>query len=108
MRFLGIDYGAKRVGVAFSDEEGSIAFPHAVLPNDKNITAALAALCRERGVSTVIVGDSRNFMGVPNRIAPAIEKFKTELAGATGLPIHAEPEFLTSVQAGRWQGKTEK
>lgn len=108
MRYLGIDYGAKRVGAAFSDEEGRVAFPHAVLQNDKKLIATLASLARERGVSAIIVGDSRDFSGAPNTIAPRIEQFKKEIAAATGLAIHAEPEFWTSAQAARWQGETDK
>ena len=33
MRLLGIDYGAKRIGVALSDEKGKMAFPHSVIAN---------------------------------------------------------------------------
>ena len=36
-RLLGIDYGEKRVGVAFTDEAGQMAFPLTVFPNDKNL-----------------------------------------------------------------------
>lgn len=108
MRYLGVDYGAKRVGVAFSDEEGRVAFPHEVLPNNSNLINTLAALCRERGISEIIVGDSRDFSGAPNIIAARIELFKKEVGKATGLPVCAEPEFWSSAQAERWQGKTDK
>ena len=70
MRFIGIDYGTKRVGVAVSDEEGKIAFPHVVLANDENLVTALAALCRERGVSENVVGDSREFSGEAEKKNP--------------------------------------
>ena len=33
MRYLGIDYGTKRIGIAFSDEKGKMAFAHSVIPN---------------------------------------------------------------------------
>ncbi|OHA83925.1 MAG: hypothetical protein A2937_03230 [Candidatus Yonathbacteria bacterium RIFCSPLOWO2_01_FULL_47_33b] len=35
MRYLGIDYGTKRVGVAVSDEGGTMAFPYAILESDE-------------------------------------------------------------------------
>ncbi len=69
MRYIGIDYGAKRVGVAVSDEDGRVAFPHKVFPNDKNLIAALAALFRARGGWEIVVGDSRGVSGAPNKIA---------------------------------------
>ena len=108
MRYLGIDYGAKRVGVSVSDEEGRVAFPHAVLANDKNLIAALAVVCRERGISAITVGDSRDFSGAPNKIAEHIEIFNKKIGEATGLPVHSEPEFWSSAQAERWQGKINK
>ena len=108
MRYIGIDYGAKRVGVAVSDEDGRVAFPHKVLPNDKNLVAALAALFRARGVSEIVVGDSRDFSGAPNKIAERVVDFSEHIARATGLPVRAEPEFWSSAQAERWQGATDK
>ena len=108
MRYLGIDYGTKRVGVAVSDENGKVAFPHSVLANDGKLIAALAALCRERGISEIVVGDSRDFSGAPNKISAQIVDFCKRIAEAAGLPVHSEPEFWSSAQAERWQGKTEK
>ena len=35
MKYLGIDFGSKRVGIAVSDENGQMAFPHSVILNDK-------------------------------------------------------------------------
>jgi len=108
MKYLGIDYGTKRVGTAVSDEEGRIAFPHAVLKNDKNLTDTLVALCRERGISEIVIGDSRKLSGEPNTISPEIEKLKNVLAEETKLPTHYEPEFWSSAQAERFQGKIDK
>ena len=34
MKFLGIDYGTKRIGVAISDENGVLAFPKKIVLND--------------------------------------------------------------------------
>ena len=41
MRYMGIDYGAKRVGIAISDEKGIIAFPHSVIGNDETLIAKI-------------------------------------------------------------------
>jgi RNase H-fold protein (predicted Holliday junction resolvase) len=37
MKYLGIDYGSKKVGFAQSDDEGMLAFPLMISPNDKNL-----------------------------------------------------------------------
>ena len=44
MRYLGIDYGTKEVGLAFSDEAGTMGFPFDIVPNDAHLAEALALL----------------------------------------------------------------
>ena len=105
MRYLGIDYGTKRVGVALSDEAGEFALPFSVLPNNRNLLAALAAICREKDVSMIVLGESKNFAGEDNPLQEKINQFKKVLEQATGLPIELEPEFFTSAEAARLQSK---
>lgn len=104
MRYLGIDYGTKKVGLALSDEMGSMAFPESVVPNTKELLNTVTALCRERGVETIVVGESRDYTGAENPVHSAARSFAKELAAATGLPVWFEPEFMTSVQARVLQG----
>ena len=58
MKYLGIDYGAKRVGIAISDAEGSIAFPRTTLLNDGKMLPQLAKLIEEEKIGTVVIGDT--------------------------------------------------
>lgn len=108
MRYLGIDYGTKRVGVAISDEAGEFALPHIVLPNDKKLLAAMAGICRDKNIGAIVLGESKNFAGEDNPVMEKIYLFKKELEQATGLPIELEPEFFTSAEAARFQGKNDK
>jgi len=39
MKYLGIDFGSKRIGIALSDIEGRMAFPHSVIQNRSDIVA---------------------------------------------------------------------
>src|SRR5688572_4383420 len=105
MRFLGIDYGSKRVGVAISDDGNRLAFPKTVLANDKSLLDALETLVHENNIGSLILGDSKDFNGKDNPIMKGISELKHELEERLGLPVILEPEFLTSVQAGR-QGET--
>ncbi|HVS79371.1 MAG TPA: Holliday junction resolvase RuvX [Candidatus Paceibacterota bacterium] len=101
MRYLGIDFGSKRVGIAVSDEEGTMAFPKAVLENTSDLAAAVKKICEENGVEKIILGESKNYRGEYNPIMEKGFVFKEELARETGLPVELEPEFLTSAQAER-------
>jgi putative Holliday junction resolvase len=98
-RFLGLDYGTKKVGIALSDEEGKLAFPCGVTPNTSALVEKIREICEKENIGTVIIGESRDFGGKPNPLMKKIIPFKKKLEYALGLPIFFEPEFLTSKQA---------
>jgi len=106
-RLLGIDYGAKRVGLAITDEDGTLAFPLVVLRNTSRLVEEVKEICEEEGIGGIVLGESRNFAGEENPVQEKIGAFKKKLEKAVGLPIRYEPEFMTSAQAGRVQGERE-
>jgi len=101
MRYMGIDYGSKRVGIAFSDEEGTMGFPFDIFPNDERLSDALALLIENEHIAEIVIGDSRDFAGNPNPIADPARALGEELAERTGAPVHYEPEMLTTQEARR-------
>ncbi len=108
MKLLGIDYGTKRVGIALSDEEGVLAFPYDVFPQDKSLSKKIAALCKEEGVAAIVIGESRDFKQRENPIMPAARALKDVLEKETGLPVYFEPEMLTTQEARRAPEQEEK
>ncbi|MFA6458909.1 MAG: RuvX/YqgF family protein [Candidatus Paceibacterota bacterium] len=106
-RILGIDYGSKRVGVAISNEEGTIAFPLVVLENKPGLAFEVAKLVADNRAVRVVMGESRDYKGEPNRIYEDAKNLKEELEKA-GCEVIFEPEFMTSVHAERFQGKNDK
>lgn len=108
MRYLGIDYGGKRIGLALSDENGGLAFPLQMVENGKRTIGEIKHLCNEKNVSTIVVGESMDFKGQGNPIMEEIKIFVSALEKETLLPVHLEPEFLTSAQASRIQGEHKK
>ncbi|MEK7151819.1 MAG: Holliday junction resolvase RuvX [Patescibacteria group bacterium] len=103
-KFMGIDYGTKRVGIALSDDGGSMAFPRTVLSNDKHLLSKVEALCSTEGVAEIVIGESLNYAQKPNPLMEHITPFKKELESATHLPVHFEREFMTSAEAKHMQG----
>lgn len=103
MRYLGIDYGEKRIGLALSDESAKFAFPHSVILNfgKKNTAEKIKKICDENQVGKIILGKSLDYKGRPNPIMDKIEQFKKELEIAIKLPVIYENESLTTVEAGR-------
>ena len=107
MRILGIDYGSKRVGVALSDEAGKFAMPLIVVKNGKSLLEEIVGLAKTNEVKEIVLGESRDYKGKPNEIFMAASEFKKELE-KEGFAVHFQLEFMTSVQAERFQGKNDK
>lgn len=107
MKYLGIDYGSKRVGVAISDEALIFSFPLTVLDASDGLVAELKKICDENSVEVIVVGESRDFSFQENNIMKEVHPFINELKEATGLPVYLHPEFMTSQEAERIQGKND-
>ena len=105
MRYLGIDYGSKRVGLSLSDEEGRIAFPYKIVKNDLELEDAVHNICGEEEVSAIVIGESRDLSNNPNKIMGSIEEFKKNLELELELPVYFEKEFMTSVHSGEQKSK---
>jgi putative Holliday junction resolvase len=99
MRFLGIDYGTKRIGVAVSDENNRLAFPKEIILNDANTFRTLGEILKKEKITDVVVGESVDFSGKLNALSARIEVFILELKEKFHLPIYKQKEFLTSVEA---------
>mgnify|MGYP001610478680 CR=1 FL=1 len=108
MRYLGIDYGTKKIGIALSDSECRIATPKEVFKNDKNLIENIKKMTKENLVNEIIIGESLDYKGKHNPLMKKILPFKKKLEEEIGLPVIFEPEFMSSIQAERVQGKIEK
>ncbi|QSH39136.1 Holliday junction resolvase RuvX [Candidatus Kaiserbacteria bacterium] len=100
MKYLGVDYGSKKVGLAFSDDGGSLAFPHSVLPNDEALFDTVKELIEVNGVEALVIGHSLAMDGSENPIMGQAHAFK-DIFEQSGLHVYLEPEFLTTFQAKR-------
>lgn len=107
MRYLGIDFGSKRVGVAISDETNTLAFPYVVIQNNEKLIEELGQIIVKEKITNIIIGESLDYTGAPNKIMKSIKDFVAILEQKTKLTISFEPEFLTSLQAEHLQGKNE-
>lgn len=101
MRYLGIDYGTKKLGLALSDEEGTMGFPFEIIPNDAKLSDALSMLIVEERIEAIVIGESKDYAGNPNPIANAARALGEELEERTGIPVFYEPEMLTTQEARR-------
>jgi putative Holliday junction resolvase len=105
-RYLGLDIGNRRIGVAVSDELGLTAQPVLTLERrrpapsiSRDDLRSLARLCRRFGVVGIVVGNPVHLSGDLSPQAAKTQAFAAELGTLTGLPIHLWDERLTSREA---------
>ena len=110
MRVLGIDYGARRVGLAVSDATGLLARPLKTLDRSSSLAgdaalvdAVLVAVTElssdDEPFAAIVVGLPRHLDGSPNDQTPKVEAFVTRLSARTSLPVILQDERLTSREA---------
>jgi len=97
-QYLGVDYGEKRIGLALSDESGSLATPLNFLPvrGMRHAVEAVAQVCREKGADVVVVGLPLNMDGSRGPAAEKAELFAERLATECALPVNTWDERLSS------------
>jgi len=103
VRYLGVDPGKKRIGLAISDPGGTIATPLKILQRQslQQVLRDVASLCRQEEVGTIVVGLPLNMDGTRGPAAQDAEQLASHLAQATGLAVQLWDERLSSVSAER-------
>jgi len=104
MKYLGIDYGSKKIGVAISDESGKFAFPKEIVPAGIQALRDIVDTVETEGVQKIVVGYSLTSSGERNAIMEDIDAFVEELNKLTGLPVILSDERFstTAVRAFDW------
>src|SRR5262249_42654655 len=106
MRVIGIDVGARRIGLAISDATRTLARPLETIAVDDDrdaldrVAARIAELALdEDGVGAIVVGMPRRLDGSPSDATARVAAFVAALRARIELPIATEDERLTSVEA---------
>lgn len=103
MPLLGIDYGAKKVGLAIA--QGQLAVPLRVVryATKRELGEEIRRACAEHDVRTIVIGTPRD--------RESVAAFLQWLRGEVQLPVVTEDEQLTTAFAKRlmrgWKGKAE-
>jgi putative Holliday junction resolvase len=104
--FLGVDYGTKRIGLAWADELGIAlpigAFPGVDQPDWKN---KISEVIGEKKIDEIIVGYPIHMDGTVGVRAIEVDRFIAELENTFKLSVFRVDERLTSIAAEEGMGK---
>jgi putative Holliday junction resolvase len=95
-RLLGLDIGARRIGVAVSDEFGTIASPVAMIDQHTDVIAQLRDLIARYGAKRLVAGLPVSMSGQEGLQAADVRAQADALAQAVGLPLEYYDERLTT------------
>jgi putative Holliday junction resolvase len=83
-RYLAIDYGTVRVGLAITDPLKIIAQPFETFTNDENLFNNIKKVVLEQNVSKLIIGQPFSLSGKPGLAAEKVKDFTEKLKKAIG------------------------
>lgn len=105
MRYLGLDYGARRIGIALSDVGAQFAFPYSTIPNDASAIDRIEEICKKEEVREIVMGDTRAANEMGNAITPEAERFAAALGQHSGKEVRLVREAWSSAEAARFAPK---
>jgi putative Holliday junction resolvase len=99
MRYLAIDYGTKRTGLAICDAAQTIASPLAVIGDRKLLLAKIAEIVEAENVQAIVLGLPLNMTGSEGPQAKLVRKFADQLRAHVHTPVYLQDERLSSFGA---------
>ena len=107
-RLLGVDLGARRIGLAVADADVGIARPLQTIGRGTSLDAdahALARVCREQSVTELVVGLPIEARGTEGEMAAAARAWAAAMGERLALPVALRDERLSSFEAERRLGR---
>jgi putative Holliday junction resolvase len=107
VRVLGIDYGARRIGLALSDPTATLATPWRLFDRPPSDDETLGAVVHEierlqrdeDGLEAIVVGWPRRLDGSPTDQTPRVRRFADELQKRVTARVVLQDERLSSHEA---------
>jgi len=99
MRYLAIDYGTKRTGLAICDRAETIASPLTVIQGKKELLKKIAEVVEAENVEAVVLGLPLNMTGSESSQTKLVLKFAGQLKDHLHIPVHLQDERLSSFSA---------
>ena len=99
MRYLAIDYGTKRTGLAICDPSETIVSPLSVILSGKNLIDNILDIIKKENIEAVIVGLPLNMDDSKGSQAQIAIKFAEQLKAKLQIPLYLQDERLSSFAA---------
>ncbi len=105
MRYLAIDYGMKRTGLALCDAGETIASPYRVLQGQKDLVQRIGRVVASENIEAIVLGLPLNMDGSEGPQAKRVRAFAHQLGSQIHVPVHFQDERLSSFGAEQKLGE---
>lgn len=95
-RYIALDYGGKRIGVAVSDPMGSMALPRDFIPNDKSFLLTLKEMLKEDDIADVVIGLPVQMDGQDSVTTTRVRKIGMQIEKQLKVAVHFQDERLST------------
>ena len=106
MKILAIDYGTKKIGLAVSNQKGTIAFPFGVIHNNARLTKTLKKIIKQEEINKIVIGLPK--YNPKTEFYYKTEQFINDLKSKFDIPVVIQDELLTSEAAKKITGVQSK
>jgi putative Holliday junction resolvase len=103
VKYLAVDFGERRIGLATSDASGALASPRKTVlrTSDRRALEEIEDFARREEVEAVVVGLPHRGDSTESELAPRVRSFARKLEARLGLPVEFVNEHLTSREGRR-------
>ena len=109
MRYLAIDHGQKRTGLAISDASETLVSPHSVIEtaSEEELLRRISDVLKTEEIDAIVVGLPINMDGTESDRSRKVRQFVLAMQELTDKPVHLHDERLSSFEAGYLVGDLE-
>ncbi len=99
MRYLAIDHGKKRTGLAICDRNETICSPLTVVPGQHDVLHKIVEIVNAESIEAIVLGLPLNMDNSEGHQAKIVRLFAEELKALIDIPLHFQDERLTTFAA---------
>ena len=109
MRYLAIDHGQKRTGLAISDASETLVSPHSVIEtaSEEELLRRISDVLKAEEIDAIVVGLPINMDGTESDRSRKVRQFVLAMQEQTDKTVHLHDERLSSFEAGYLVGDLE-
>lgn len=102
IKFLGIDYGSSKIGLALGNSRDLLSLPYKIF-NENEFFDNISRIIVEEEINEIVIGYPTNMSNHETQQTEKTKTFIEKLKNIISLPIHQEDERMTSIMGGKLQ-----